>query len=201
MCDTGFSVKQLIEHLRELKREAASEADMLDVVPRLAKRIVANRRNWLRPRMCVPNERPEDSAGIHLLHEEPDHSLAVFVVTWLPGDETPPHNHGTWAVIAGLEGRETNHWWKRCDDGAVPGYAEVRRTGHQAIDASSVIAMPGDAIHSLHNDSDAVSVTLHLYGVNVDFTPRCKFDPAQRTMAPYRMGGTTIAPSRQEART
>lgn len=191
MCDTGYTIKQLVSHLRDLKRETASEANMLEVVPLLAQRIVASRHNWLRPHMCVPNEGGGASAGLFRLHEEADHSLSVVVVTWLPGDETPPHDHGTWAVIAGIEGHESNHWWKRLDDGTIPGYADVRRAGHQRIDSTTCVAMPGDAIHSLHNDSDSVSVTLHLYGRNVDFTDRHKFDPARHTMAPYRMGATT----------
>ena len=40
---------------------------------------------------------------MHLLHEEPNHDLAVFVLTWLPDRGTMPHNHMTWAVVAGIE--------------------------------------------------------------------------------------------------
>lgn len=192
MCDTGYSVKHLLADLRELKRRAASERQMLDAVPDLARRMVLAKHAWLRPEMCAPNAEG-DKAGIHTLHEEPDHSLAVFVVTWLPGDETPPHDHGTWAVIAGLSGHETNHWWERTDDRSVAGYADICRAGMQRIDARSVVAMPGDAIHSLHNDSDGLSVTLHLYGINVDYTDRYKYDPAEHVIAPYKLGGRTRA--------
>lgn len=193
MCDTGYTVKQLIEHLRELRDASKGVDEMLDVVPLLARRLANMKHNWLRSYMCVANANPGEGAGVFPLHEEPDHSLAVFVVTWLPGDETPPHDHGTWAVIAGLEGHETNHWWTRVDDRRTPGYAEVRRSGQQRIDSESCIAMPGDAIHSLHNDSDGVSITLHLYGRNVNHTDRFKFDPVGHTMSPYRIGGTTSA--------
>jgi predicted metal-dependent enzyme (double-stranded beta helix superfamily) len=197
MCDTGYTVKQLVEHLRELKAASTSEEEMLEVVPLLAKRIAGMKHNWLRPYMCVPNKEPGEGAGVYPLHEEDDHSLAVFVVTWMPGDETPPHDHGTWAVIAGLEGHETNHWWKRIDDGTKPGFADIRRAGQQRIDSESCVAMPARAIHSLHNDSDGMSITLHLYGRNVNHTGRFKFDPERHTMSAYRMGGTvTAAPSR-----
>lgn len=189
MCDTGYSVKRLIADLRDLGRRSATEREMLDIVPQLAQRLVLAKHAWLRPSMCDPHAGDPEHPGVHRLHEEPDHSLALFVVSWLPGDETPPHNHGTWAVIAGLDGRETNHWWRRVDDGARPGYAKVERAGHIAVDAATIVTMPSDAIHSLHNDSDAISVTLHLYGVNVDYTDRCKFDPASGTMAPYKLGG------------
>jgi predicted metal-dependent enzyme (double-stranded beta helix superfamily) len=196
MCDTGYSVKQLADDLRELKRQGLGEDAMVREAPDLAKRLVLMKHNWLRPYMCVPNPAPGAGAATYRLHEEPDHTLAIFVVTWLPGDETPPHDHGTWAVIAGLDGQETNHWWKRADDGSVPGFADVRRAGQERIDSGSIVAMPGSAIHSLHNDSDAVSITLHVYGMNVDYTDRHKYDPARHTLAPYRFGGTTTAASR-----
>jgi predicted metal-dependent enzyme (double-stranded beta helix superfamily) len=190
MCDTGYSPKRLVEDLRVLRDSAANEADMVAQVPDLAKRLVLMKNNWLRTYMCVPHEGDRSGAAIYTLHEEPDHSLAVFVVTWLPGDETPPHDHATWAVIAGLDGHETNHWWKRVDDGSRQDYAEVERAGSQRIDPATIIAMPGGAIHSLHNDSGGVSITLHIYGMNVDYTDRRKYDPARHTVAPYKIGGT-----------
>jgi predicted metal-dependent enzyme (double-stranded beta helix superfamily) len=193
MCDTGYSVKGLVADLRDLKSQGLDDDAMVREVPELAKRLVLMKHNWLRPHMCVPNDGPDAAAATYRLHEEPDHSLAIFVVTWLPGDETPPHDHGTWAVIAGLDGHETNHWWKRIDDGSRPAYAQVQRAGEERIDSGTIVAMPGRAIHSLHNDSDAMSVTLHLYGVNVDYTDRYKYDPAHHTLAPYRFGGTTAA--------
>ena len=193
MCDTGYSIRDLIEDLRDLKRQGLDDDAMVRAAPDLVKRLVLMKHNWLRPSMCAPNPAGGSSAGTYRLHEEPDHSLALFVVTWLPGDETPPHDHGTWAVIAGLEGHETNHWWRREDDGSKPGYAKVARAGHDRVDPSRILALPRSAIHSLHNDSDALSVTLHLYGVNVDFTERWKYDPAGHTIAPYRFGGTLAA--------
>ena len=200
MCDTGYSLKHLVSDLRRLGSRGLGDTAMAEAVPEFTQRMLLMKHNWLRPHMCIPHPTDRNRAGIHTLHEEPDHSLAIFVVTWLPGDETPPHDHGTWAVIAGLEGHETNHWWRRLDDGSIPGFANVERSGRQRVGAGTMVSMPGDAIHSLHNDSGDKSVTLHLYGVNVDFTNRCKFDPANHTVAPYRFGDTTAAlASPQEA--
>src|SRR5262249_9671559 len=141
MCDTGYSVKRLVEDMKELREGGADAAAMVGAVPDLAKRLMLMKHNWLRPYMCEPHPTDRASAGIYKLHEEDDHSLAVFVVTWLPGDETPPHDHGTWAVVAGLEGSEVNHWWKRVDDGTKPGYAEVRRDGSQRIDPATIVTL------------------------------------------------------------
>ena len=192
MCDTGYSVKALVADLKERRLRVPDEAGMILAVPDLARRLVRVQHNWLRDSMCVPGERP-GSAGTFMLHEEVDHSLAIFVVTWLPGEETPPHDHGTWAVIAGLRGRETNHWWKRLDDGSRPGYAELSRAGKSRVEEGEVIAMGARRIHSVQNDSRKLSVSLHIYGMHVDYTERSKFDPDARTSSPYAFGGT-LAP-------
>jgi len=186
MCDMRYPIQGLIDDLKALRRFRLDDAAMARAVRNVARRMALAKADWLHPSMCVAG--PGAAAGIHALHEEPDHSLAIFVVTWLPGDETPPHDHGTWAVIAGLEGHETNHWWKRHDDAATPNYADVRRAGSERIDPGAIVAMDGEVIHSLHNDSSDVSVTLHLYGHNVDFTDRSKYDPRLLTIAPYRLG-------------
>jgi predicted metal-dependent enzyme (double-stranded beta helix superfamily) len=192
MCDTGYSIKGLVTDLKELRLRVPDEIGMVRAVPDLARRLARMQHNWLRDSMCVPSPKP-GSAGTFMLHEEVDHSLAIFVVTWLPGEETPPHDHGTWAVVAGLRGRETNHWWKRLDDASRPGYAELERAGRARVEEGEVIAMGARRIHSVQNDSRGVSVSLHIYGMNVDYTERCKFDPAARTSSPYAFGGT-LAP-------
>ena len=198
MCDTGYSVKQLVDDMKDLRRSGADDAAMVAEVPELAKRLVLMKHNWLRSHMCEPSSE-RNAAAVYKLHEEPDHSFAIFVVTWMPGDETPPHDHATWAVIAGLEGSETNHRWRRIDDGRRQDYADVRRETSERIDAGTIVAMSPETIHSVHNDSGGKSVTLHIYGVNVDYTDRVKFDPERHTMAPYRLGSTrATASNRQE---
>ncbi len=186
MCDMRYPIKSLVQDLKALRRFRLDDAAMARAVRKVARRMVIAKDAWLHPSMCVAD--PGPAAGIHALHEEPDHSLAIFVVTWASGDETPPHDHGTWAVIAGLAGRETNHWWSRHDDAATPHHVDVRRAGADRIEPGTIISMDGEAIHSLHNDSGAVSTTLHLYGHNVDFTDRRKYDPEFGTIAPYRLG-------------
>ena len=160
MCDTGYSVKRLVEDLKELKARGEPEPALLEEVRDRVKRLLLMKHNWLRPRMRIVSADPS-SPGVYLLHEEDDHSLAVFVVTWAPGEETPPHEHGTWAVIAGLEGWETQHRWKRVDGTLV-------RDGSERIDSNVVVALGTGAIHSVHNESGDVSVTLHVYGVHPD---------------------------------
>ena len=175
MCDTGYSVKRLVEDLRELKGRGEPEAALLEAARDRVKSLLLMKHNWLRSSMCKP--------GIHQLHEEPDHSLAIYVVTWEPGEETTPHNHGTWTIIAGLDGWETQHRWK-LEPRQIPNV--VVRESSQRIDTATIIAMDSDAIHSVHNDSGALSVTLNVYGMNPDFTEWRRFVPAAQATPPPR---------------
>ena len=169
MCDTGYSVKALAADLRELRTQGLAEAALLGEAVDLVKRLVLMKHNWLRAHMTVPGATPEQSR--RKLHEEPDHSLAVVVVAMNPGESTAPHDHGTWAVIAGLLGAETNHWWKRADGDAV------EPAGAEPVDASTIVTIPSGAIHSLHNESNAVSVTLQVYGTSLDLTQHRNYTP------------------------
>ena len=123
----------------------------------------------------------EQGFGVHTLHQEPDHSLAVIAVSWLPGRGAPPHNHGTWAIVAGVEGPEKNVYWKRLDDGSRPGHAELHRMGDQEVCPGDAIVMLDEHIHSVTNESDAVTLSLHVYGMHPNHTGRSQFDPEAET--------------------
>jgi hypothetical protein len=91
-------VKRLVEDLQELKARGEPEPVLLEEVSERVKRLLLMKHNWLRGSMCKLSA--DGSTGIYQLHEEPDHSLAVFVVTWPPGEETRPHEHrpGPWSA-------------------------------------------------------------------------------------------------------
>ena len=182
---TGFSIARLVTELRAARATARDERDMLARVGPWAHRAAASRSDWLRPEMCVPDA--EQGFGVYVLHEEADHQLAVLVASWLPDRGTPPHDHGTWAVVAGLEGIERNTFWKRLDDGGRRGYAEIVEAGARALGPGGVLVMPANAIHSVWNDGERVAMSLHIYGRHVNYTERSRFDPASRCASPYRL--------------
>ena len=124
---------------------------------------------------------PSQGFGAHLLHEEPDHTLAIFAGAWLPGRGAPPHNHGTWAVLAGVIGAERNTLWTRRDDGALPGHAEIRRQEDRVLGSGDLLTLQPDSIHSVINDTSSVTISFHVYGKHVNHTERSQFDPEQNT--------------------
>lgn len=176
MCDTGYTVRDLAADLRDMKARGADEAEILREAPDLVKRLLLMKHNWLRSYMYEPARAAGEGSSSYRIHEEPDHSLALFVVTWPPTAETQPHDHGTWVIVSGLEGREIHHRWK-----AVGATLDAERVGEDRIETGTLVTLASDAIHSFENDSGAVSVTLQLYGMNTDYTAHRNFTPRRST--------------------
>ena len=176
------SVASFVEELRKITTDTSEPRKIIGRL-RPAVRALALDRAWVEPRHyeCDAGQ----GFGAHLLHEEPDHTLAVFAASWLPGRGAPPHDHGTWAVVAGVDGDEKNIFWKRIDDGSRPGYAELRKEGEKVFGAGDVVSFLPGAIHSVVNETDRVSLSLHVYGKHLNYTGRSQFDPDRKIELPF----------------
>jgi len=83
--------------------------------------------------------------GIHVLDEEPDHSLFVIAAAWLAARSgVAPHNRGTWALVAWMA-PERNTFWKRLDDGSRPGHAKIVKVAEKDFGPGDVLTLPPDA--------------------------------------------------------
>lgn len=98
----------------------------------------------------------------HLLHADPLGRFSVMALIWHPGQRTPVHGHRTWCAYLVLQGelREARFAWQADRDCAVLTDTVTRQAG-QTLAAPAGLA----DIHSLGNDSDAVAVSIHVYGV------------------------------------
>jgi predicted metal-dependent enzyme (double-stranded beta helix superfamily) len=176
-----YTLAEFVGGLRAITAELQNPRQITDRVASLA-RALALAPTWLESKHYVGDA--EQGFGIHVFHEEPDHTLLVFAAAWLPGRGAPPHNHGTWAVVAGVEGLERNTLWSRVDDGARPGYAESRKSSERVVGPGDVLVFMPEAIHSVVNESAQVTVSLHVYGYNLNLTKRSEFDPKHNTERP-----------------
>jgi len=178
-----YSISRLVDDLRREVACARDEREILSRVRPLAQRSAQASAAWLEQAHYEAN--PEQGFGVRVLHEESDHTLAVFVVSWLPGRGTPAHDHGTWAVVAGVVGAERNEFFERTDDRSRPGHAILRKTGDKTFGPGDVLAMRTGQIHAVWNRTDATSVSLHIYGKNIQHTGRSQFDVEKQTETPY----------------
>jgi predicted metal-dependent enzyme (double-stranded beta helix superfamily) len=174
MTTSAYTLAELVRSLRTI---TADSRDPEEITMRVAPlvRALALARTWLEPKHYTGDA--AQGFGVHVLHEERDHTLLVFAAAWLPGRGSSPHNHGTWAVVAGVDGAERNTFWDRLDEGSRPGYAKIRKQGEKVFGPGDVLTLLPGAIHSVANESTQVTVSLHVYGYNLNLTTRSEFDP------------------------
>lgn len=183
----SYTLQHFVDDLRRIAAGGGEMRKVLAEVKPLAQRLAAS--EDLR-RRCNRECDAQQGFGFQLLHEEPDRTLTVAVLSWLPGRGTPPHDHGTWGIVVGVEGDEVNAFWQRVDDGSRPGHAELRRLSEKTFVPGDAIALTPEIIHSVRNDSERVSVSLHVYGKNINFTGRSQFDVAKQTVSPWIVAQT-----------
>lgn len=177
-----YTLEQYVHDLRTITAEETDPVRITDRVAPLAKKF-AHAPEWLRPehRECDL----EQGFGVHLLHEEPNHDLAVFLISWLPNRGTAPHNHETWAVVVGMEGQEQEVNYDRLDDGSKRGYADLKRGGEHVMTPGDVVRCYPEHIHSVWNVGKDISMSLHTYGRHINCTGRSEFDPEHKREKPY----------------
>jgi predicted metal-dependent enzyme (double-stranded beta helix superfamily) len=181
-----YEIEDLAADLRRLRSSMPESHKLVAAVAEVGKRFVAGR-HWLTDEHRRVH--PKQGIGVHLLHEEPDHSLPIFVVAWGAGRGAPPHNHGAgnWAVIVGIEGAESNTWWRRLDDGSIEGHAEVEPVKTSAIGPDQAVTFLPNVLHSVDNGGEEVTVSLHIYATHLNYIEREQFDPEAKTVAPFKV--------------
>ena len=120
--------------------------------------------------------------GVYQLHEEGDGTLALYASAARPGHGQPPHNHTTWACIAGVSGVEFNRFYSRSEGGHQPGLARLELSSEQAIGAGDVCFLSADDIHDIQVTPPHSAMHLHLYGRGLPYLHyRLRYDLALQT--------------------
>ena len=120
---------------------------------------------------------PDKAAG-HLLHAETD--LSLLAIVWRPGQRTRIHDHRCWCVVHVLEGSERETQYEDHGD-----FLTEPITTRNAEGSVSALAPPGD-LHRIHNDTDRVTISLHVYGIDLRVagsSARRTYDAPVRTLA------------------
>lgn len=184
MMQDAYWPEDYVRDLLEISANCSNEDDIFSQLAPLAQRLSLNKA-WIEARYYESNA--DQGFGVHAIHEEPDHGPAVFVVAWSPGSGAPPHDHGTWAIVAGIEGFERNIRYARIDDRSKPGYAELEVKHDFEAGPGNLVLMKTGGIHAVRNESDQVTLSLHTYGRHVNYTQRSQFDLETKTEKPFKV--------------
>ena len=119
---------------------------------------------WLAPEHQLAGR---DTYRQHLLHVSACRRLSVVALVWLPGQETPIHDHVSWCVVGVYRGieRET-HYRLVGGDGErclVPVDAFEARAGH--VEA---LVPPAENIHSVAAAGPEKTISIHVYGADIE---------------------------------
>lgn len=121
-----------------------------------------------RETFLTPAQREPDPTHYrqHVLHVEADGSFSIVALVWLPGQETPIHDHISWCVVGVHEGQEYETLYEVQTDAA--GTSWLVETGQSVNPPGSVAALtpPGD-IHKVVNNGEGLAISLHVYGADI----------------------------------
>lgn len=135
-----------------------SIADMRDVLIELAKR----RDLFPLEDFPPPEATTERRNALYRLSEDADHRFALYAQLSMGGTNSPAHDHTTWAVIVGMEGKELNRLYDPADEGGV---AEKDQF---VVEAGTGLALMPDDLHSIHIDGSEPVLNFHMYGLALE---------------------------------
>lgn len=175
------AIRDLVAALNVITADETDPAEIIEHLKPIAVKLAENT-SWVRPEFCHVDEL--QGIGIHVINQEENDSNLVEAISWLPGLGVAPHDHQTWGVVVGIDGTEINTEWRRLDDGSEPGFAELEITRETRVCRGDMVAFLPNDIHSVRNDSDRPSLSLHIYGRVLANLERSEFDPINKRQYP-----------------
>lgn len=159
------AVSALIEETKAVVGKELSRDSLNDVMQRLVS-LASHKEFWSSDEF--PASEGEELQARYMIHEEPDSTYALYLNVMKPGKAIVPHDHTTWACIAGVEGIETNYLYNRVDDGSREGYAKLEQFDQLQVGPGSGVALMPDDIHAVSIIDPTGIRHLHFYGLALE---------------------------------
>lgn len=102
--------------------------------------------------------------GVVEVSEDADGRFALYASAARPGHAQPPHDHTTWACIAGVAGVEVNRMYRIVEGGRAPGPARIELARTVPLGPGDSIFLAPDDVHDIAVAEPADAMHLHLYG-------------------------------------
>ena len=165
----------VVDFVAEIERIIAAAESEQRILDRLDHRLAAFARAaaLVGRHEIVWNEERGD--GEVALHQDPAGGVNLWLCGWRPGAAVGPHDHATWAIVAGIRGVETNTLWRHPGDG-MRRHGPLENVAARGIGPGDAVAMPSDTIHDVANLGEETAYSLHLYGRDLASLRRYVYD-------------------------
>ena len=159
--DRARAVEAFLAQVRSLLLPgAAASHDTLQPVADALIRLGQRRALFPAAHFPVDAEHP---AQVYRLAEDADGGFVLYLSAGVAGKAQPPHDHTTWAVIAGVEGNERNELYRREKTGDPARDALVHQRTVDVASGSAVVLLPDD-VHTIELVGGQDGRHLHFYG-------------------------------------
>ncbi len=166
--ERAAAVRRLIDESRAIEKAGVTRAN-LEKIGGLLASLAA------RAELFPQEEFPLGAdGGIYRLAEDPDHRFALYASAGGAGKKVPPHNHTTWAIIAGVHGAERNVVYDRLDNGAREDFVQLREAPakEKTLRRGDVISYLPDDFHHIETPAGSGNALhLHFYGLSLEHLP------------------------------
>jgi predicted metal-dependent enzyme (double-stranded beta helix superfamily) len=151
--------------IADVRAAVAAGGDPVDVSKEVAARLEPFLAN---DDLLLPEQREPDPTQYrqHVVHVEPDGSFSIVALCWLPGQETPIHDHVSWCVVGVHQGLELETSYDLVVD--PEGNEALTERGSLTCTPGMTEALtpPGD-IHKVANAGDDLAISIHIYGADI----------------------------------
>ncbi|MBP0011675.1 MAG: cupin [Roseofilum sp. SBFL] len=173
--DKPYRLYRFLTDLETILWEIPEDSQRLPEIARCLRQLLDSS-PWLQTYYSEPS--PNPGWSILSLYDEPEFTLTIQIVAWLPGNVSPIHNHGSWGVVALLSGEEKNIFWRRSP---TPEFEDrIEAVDSYILTPGEIITFLPDAIHSVEPLGNEAAITLNIYGeTKVD--KRFEFDSVNHT--------------------
>src|SRR5688572_28179608 len=190
--ERAAAVRRLVDESRAIEKTGVSRAN-LERIGGLLASLAA------RAELFPQEEFPLGAdGGIYRLAEDPDHRFALYASAGGPGKKVPPHNHTTWAIIAGVHGAERNVVYDRLDNGAQPDKVQLREAPakEKTLRNGDFITYLADDFHHIETPAGSGdALHLHFYGLSLEHLPnRVSVDMATGTARRFMAKAKILTP-------
>lgn len=170
-----YRLYRFLTDLEDILETTSDDVKRLGSIVPLVRKLI-NDSPWLVLSINEPN--PDIGWEIVTLYDDPSYPLTVQLVAWAGGMVSPIHNHGCWGVVALLEGKEKNTFWRRNPQPNHPD--KIAKSGEKILTEGDILCLMPDAIHHIEAMGNQPTISFNLYG-ETEYDKRFEFDTRENT--------------------